>query len=483
MPAPSRDALALGAVGAVALVLRAGAAAVRAPWHDEYFTAWAAGLPWPDLLAALHVDSGPPLPYLLARMGALAGLEPLAAARGVSVLAGTLAVVLAARAATRAWGRSAGALTGLLLATHPLAVAWSSEGRAYGLLMLASAWAWARLDTVTREGRGGLGLGVAVALGCWSHGLGLVTAAAAAVAALFLPAARRRIALVAIGAGLATHLPWVPIAAAQPTAATAWMCEAWRTLPLGERIAAPLRLLPPLAPFGEYLDIPSAPRWAQAAAALAFIALLAAARRVRTPAVLTALPAAGLACLAWLGVPALYPGRAEAAYLAPLAGVLAAGAERRIVKALGAVLVAAACATDLAALRTWAAMPPRGEARLAAALRERMSDGGTIVVGGYWRLGLWYHLDEARKRYEIVNVPAAAAAHPGWYQEEPGVDAASETDVLVPRLAPSPGRAAVVVSPGLASTEPLVTMAVRLGLAPTLDVPGARLYAPRSSPP
>ncbi|MEW6336657.1 MAG: hypothetical protein AB1625_04570, partial [Acidobacteriota bacterium] len=85
MPAPSRDALALGAVGAVALLLRAAAAAIRAPWHDEYFTAWAASIPWPDLLAALRVDSGPPLPYVLVRIGSVAGLEPLAAARAVSV--------------------------------------------------------------------------------------------------------------------------------------------------------------------------------------------------------------------------------------------------------------------------------------------------------------------------------------------------------------------------------------------------------------
>jgi hypothetical protein len=483
VPAPSRHALALGAVGAVALVLRAGAAAVRAPWHDEYFTAWAASLPWPDLLAALRVDSGPPLPYVLAGIGSLAGLEPLAAARAVSVLAGTFAAVLAARAATRAWGQSAGILVGLLLATHPLAVAWSSEGRAYGLLMLASAWAWERLETVAHEGRGASGLGAAVALGCWSHGIGLVAAAAAALAALLLPAARRRIALTAAGAGLATLLPWVPIAAAQPPAATAWMSEAWRMLPAGERLAAPVRLLPPLAPFGEYLDVPSSPRWAQGVAALACVALLLAARRVRTPAALAALPAAGLACLAWLGVPAFYPGRAEAAYLAPLAGVLAAGAKRRIVKALGAGLVAAACVADLAALRTWAGMPPRGEAVLAAALRERLPDGGTVVVGGYWRLGLWYHLAQTRERYEIVNVPAAAAAHPGWYQEEPGANAAAEAGALVSRLAPSPGRAAVVVSPGLASTGPLVTTAARLGLAAAQDVPGARLYAPRSSPP
>lgn len=483
MPAPSRDALALGAVGAVALVLRAAAAAIRAPWHDEYFTAWAASLPWPDLLAALRVDSGPPGPYVLARLSALAGVEPLAAARTVSVLAGTLAVVLAARAASRAWGRSAGVLAGLLLAMHPLAVAWSSEGRAYGLLLFASALTWERIEAVARDGRGAAGLGVAIAVGCWSHGLGLVVAAAAAAAALLLPSARRRGALVAIGAGLATHLSWVPIAAAQPAAATAWMTEAWRMLPPGERLAAPLRLVPPLAPFGEYLDVPSAPRWAQAAAALACVALVIGARRVRTPAVLVALPAAGLACLAWLGVPALYPGRAEAAYLAPLAGILAAGAQRRVVRALGVVLVAAAGVAGLTSLRMWNAMLPRGEARLATVLRQRLPAGGTVVVGGYWRLGLWYHLSKARERFDIVNVPASAAAHPGWYQEEPGDDTAAEIDVLVARLAPSPGRAAVVVSPGLASTEALETMAVRLGLAPTLDVPGARLYAPRSMRP
>ncbi|MFZ5788958.1 MAG: glycosyltransferase family 39 protein, partial [Acidobacteriota bacterium] len=399
----------------------------------------------------------------------------------VSVLAGTLAVVLAARAATRAWGRPAGIVAGLLLATHPLAVAWSSEGRAYGLLMLASAWAWERIEAVERDGGGTVGLGAAVALGCWSHALGLVAAAAAAAAALLLPATRRRTALTAIGAGLATHLPWVPIAAAQPAAATAWMTEAWRMLPAGERMAAPVRLLPPLAPFGEFLDIPSSPAWAQGGAALACVALLFAARRVRTPATLTVLPAAGLACLAWLGVPALYPGRAEAAFLAPFAGVLAAGADRRAARAAGGILVAGACVADVAALRTWSGTPPRGEQKLAAALLERLPEGGTVVVGGYWRLGLWYHLGHGRERYEIVNVPSSAAAHPGWYHDEPVVGAPieAEAEAVASRLASTPERAAAVVSPGLTSTHPLMQMADRLGLVPALDVRGGRLYLPR----
>jgi len=48
-------------VGLAAAVRIAGAF-LRRPWHDEYFTAWVAGLPWRDIVPALRLDSGPPLP-------------------------------------------------------------------------------------------------------------------------------------------------------------------------------------------------------------------------------------------------------------------------------------------------------------------------------------------------------------------------------------------------------------------------------------
>jgi hypothetical protein len=481
MKATRAATVVLPAVAIVAAALRAAGALLRPPWHDEYFTAWATALRPGDLLDALRLDSGPPLPYLLARLAAATGLAPLTAARAISVLAGVLAVLAVAAAARRAAGAGAGLWCAALLALHPLAVAWSSEGRGYALLLLAAALSWERLEALHESGRGAVGLAFAVALGCWSHALGLVLAGAVAVAAFTLSPRARRAALLGCGAGLASHLPWLSVALAQPRAATAWMAGAWSVLPPLDKVLAPIRLLPPAAAFGDSLDLPSAPLAAQIVAALLCLMLVLRARGVARPAVLTATPALGLALVAWAGVPYLFPGRSEALYLAPFLGVVAAAAWRsRWTRAAGALLIAAGAATTAAALAAWAAAPPTTEQRLAEAIRQRLPGGGTVVVGGHWRLGLWYHLGGATSPYALVNVPAEAVAHPGWTIDVASAVAVREVDALTDRLAieTAAGRPlAIVLTPGLTTAKPLAAMAQRLGLREVLRLTTAVVWA------
>ena len=118
------ERLGVVAVAATALGPRVAGAVLRRPWHDEYFTAWLAGLSPDAALAALRLDSGPPGPYLLPWLGVRLGLPPLVVARGVAVLAGTLAVLLVLAAARRSWGSAAGWWAGALLAVHPLGWPW-----------------------------------------------------------------------------------------------------------------------------------------------------------------------------------------------------------------------------------------------------------------------------------------------------------------------------------------------------------------------
>ncbi len=465
-----------------ALLPRALAAAVRPPWHDEYFTLWAAGLPWNELLAALRLDSGPPVPYLLVKLITIFGLPGLAAARALAVAAGTAAVLLAARAAGRTFGAEAGWWAGVLLACHPLAVAWSCEGRAYALLLLAVALAWERLAALAEGEGGAVGLGFAVALACWSHGLGLILALVVAAVALTLPRPSRGRAVAAVAVGLASHLPWLPVAAQQPPAAIAWMATFWRSLPAADRLAAPVRLLSPLGGFGAFLDLPSSPAWAEAGAAALALALLAAACRswgkAWRPLMGFLLPAGALAALAALGVPAFYPGRGEALYLVPFLLLLGAGSVcSRLFRAVAAVLVLSAASVTTVAIARWADRPPSAEKRLAAELRQRLP-GGKVVIGGYWRLGIAYHLGEGRPRFDLVNYPASAAAHPGWY--DPGSDrpAPAELEQLLAELRPQALRTAVLVTPGLGTTPDLERLAAALTLQPGLSVPGARLWLP-----
>ena len=462
----------------VALALRTLGAWWRPPWHDEYFTAWVSALPLADLFAALRVDSGPPLPYLLAKAVALAGMPELVAARAVAVLAGTAAVVVAARAAGRAWGDGAAPWCAALLAVHPLALAWSSEGRAYALLLLAAALGWERLEALEAGGRGAFGLGLAVALACWSHGLGLILAGALCLAALLSPRTARVPALLAVAAGLASHLPWLPVAVRQPPTAIAWMAAPEHEPGVLARLSAPLRLLPPAAPFDRAVDLPGVGPAVALLAALAGLALVLAARHRRPATVLVAVPLAALALLPVFGVPIFYPGRGEALVLAPLLGLLAAGAwRRRPGRLVAALLVAVGLAVSALALVRWGREGPRPEERVAGAIADELPQGGTVVVGGYWRLGIAFHLGAVADRYQLVNVPASAAAHPGWYDDATARPAAGELDALVRRLVGGPP-AAVVVAPGLATEADLRRLAESLGLRRALAVPAGELYLP-----
>jgi hypothetical protein len=474
----SRVRLLWGALAAAALLPRVLGALWRRPWHDEYFTAWVASRPWRELLPSLQVDSGPPLPYVLTKLLATSGLPAIDAARLLTVLAGTAAVLLAARSAERAFGIRAAWWCGGLLALHPLALAWSCEGRAYAWLLLAAAWGWERLEAMARGERAALGLALAVALGCWSHAFGLILALALATAAFSLAASARRTVLLAIAGGVASHLPWLPIALAQPPLATAWMSRSWQMLPATEKLLAPVRLLPTLAPFGAQVDLPSAPGALQLLAAVLVLALLVPPARAARPWLLFGLPALGLAGVAACGVPAFYAGRGEALFLAPFVALLAAGAARgRARTACACALALGGLAMTALALSAWLHEPPRAEERLATTIRQVLPEGGTVVVGGYWRLGLWYHLRGSGREYELVNVPAAAARHPGWYDDAAERPAPGELAHLEARLRAHPGSVTVVVTPHLATTSSLEALARFLRLQPTLSGPVATLYS------
>ncbi|MCU0308887.1 MAG: glycosyltransferase family 39 protein [Chloroflexi bacterium] len=483
IPSSRRSWMVLVVPGVAGLALRAAAAWVRPPWHDEYFTAWASRLSWGDLMAALRLDSGPPLLYVLTRAVSALGVPPLAAARSLAVLAGVLAVVLTVLAARRMWGDGAAWVAGLLLACHPLAVHWGSEGRAYGLLLAAAAWAWERVSRLAGDGRGARGLGLAIALACWVHSLGVILAGAMGACCLLLPRHARRAGLLAAAGGLASHLPWVPIMVAQPPAAIAWMASIWESLAIpSSRLLAVVRYLPGTAAFGGVIDLPSPPLAVELAGAVAVVALLALAWRgaphVGVLAAGFALPVVGFWLLASAGVPVFYPGRTQVVFLLPFLLLLAAP-PARAARAIGLGLAAAGLALSALALVAWAGSPPSAEMRLAQAVQHRLPGGGQVVVGGVWRLGVGYHLQHGGDEFDLMSYPASAAAHPGWYV--PGIDhpAAGELEALATRLATRP--AAVIVSPGADTAGDLRRLAGRLGLQRVDVTPVAELWVPRGT--
>ncbi|MFN3412768.1 MAG: hypothetical protein ACK42L_01750, partial [Thermoanaerobaculum sp.] len=238
----------------VALFLRLVAALTLRPWHDEYFTVWASGLPWREIFAALRWDSGPPLPYLLAKLLSLAGIPALAAARGLSVAAGVLATVFVGLAAQRWASASAGLWACWLFALHPLAVMWAAEGRAYGLLSMAVAWSLWTLGEQRAGGRRFLGLAAALGFGLYTHALGLVWLLAVLAYGLL---ARKTSVLWASGAAVLSFLPWFFVMLQQPPEAVAWMALSLRDVPTWARWLGPLRLLPPLSGWAYTLEAPA----------------------------------------------------------------------------------------------------------------------------------------------------------------------------------------------------------------------------------
>lgn len=453
-----------------ALLLRLSGAVALRPWHDEYFTTWAAQLPLRELLDALRWDSGPPGPYLLTKLVSSLGLPPLWASRALSVGAGVGATALVGSAARRLFSPGAGTVAAWLYAVHPLAVMWGSEGRAYGLLSLAVAtglWSLAHL----KNGKGcWLPLAAALSFALYTHALGLVWLVATLAYGLVR---RANEVLRAAGVAALSFLPWLPVMWHQPSEAVAWMATAFRELPPWAWWLGALRLLPPVSGWGYTLEAPQ-PAWLLqgAAAAVTLVAL----SRVRGWVwLLPAFPAAALSLGWWLGLPVYYPGRGEAVILAPFVAVLASGAQRggRVVVAL---LVALGLGGSGAVVASWWQSPPRPEERVARTLLQRHSSG-VVVTTGWWWLGVRYHLPAS---WRVVHLPREALRHPGWFV--PGRERVSDEELLQAReaLAEAARRGegtAVIVVPGLAEAEELRAWCQRWGWRRG-SFPGGELWTP-----
>jgi hypothetical protein len=118
----------------------------------------------------------------------------------------------------RAGGPAVGAAALVLFALSPYAVRYSSEARMYSLVMLLAAAGALLLDRVLTRSSWGWVVALAATTGAllWTHYWGLYLGAVAGLALLVAwwrrPSQRREVgrALVALGAGAALFLPWIP---------------------------------------------------------------------------------------------------------------------------------------------------------------------------------------------------------------------------------------------------------------------------------
>jgi len=212
----------LALLAALALVLLAGglrvhrAQARRSLWGDE---AQELGIikSSPDLAAltnAVRRDGHPPLHYVIEWSVYRAYGEQFVLARWLQVFCGTLAVATVMWLAWSWFGWRCALLTGLIAATSPFLIFYSSELRSYALLsVLAPLYGLAFLRFMDRrEYRGALLWGAAAAVLAYCHYFAFFVILASGFHALIRDHSRKGWLRVVI-AGTAfcvVYLPWLP---------------------------------------------------------------------------------------------------------------------------------------------------------------------------------------------------------------------------------------------------------------------------------
>ena len=406
---PLARALAWTAI-TVGVAARVFTLAVRPLWADEIFTLTLARKSIPEILAALRVDSGPPLHYLaahllLAPFGSLPGPSDVLV-RVLSLAASLLHLPLLALVARRLGRPAFGLTASALFAISPLAVAYAAEGRAYALASLFALLAFERALALREVPRPGVaaGLSFAAAGAVLTHYLAVFPVAALAILAWDArPRSRRALVLSGFGAA-AIAAVWIPVAMAQPRASMAWSG--------GADFSGVLRDFLANLAFGAPAGSPAMTALG-AAGVLLLAALLARAWRgafapaARVLGVSLALLAAGQFAAGTL----FLPERTALVFL-PFAALLLANAPPAV-PALAGTLSAALLALWLPR----AAEPSPGEL-LARLLEAPARSGRRVLAAGYWGPELDYRLGRARAPGRVVLFPSAVAAHPGWYREE-----------------------------------------------------------------
>ncbi len=223
--APSRTALLLVAICALAAAVRFATLEVQSLWLDESFTLALVRRPFGELLSALPRTERTPPPYVVAVwLWARPFGTSEAGLRSLSALAGTATIPLVFLAGRELVSRRAGLVAAALAAVHPWLVWYSQEARAYALLLLFATaglvffaralradfsprvlalWAVASLLTVTTHPAGAP---IVIAEATWLVGSALMATE------------RRGATVLAVGATAVGALVLIPLALAQSSA-------------------------------------------------------------------------------------------------------------------------------------------------------------------------------------------------------------------------------------------------------------------------
>jgi uncharacterized membrane protein len=421
------SALAWAAI-TVGVAARVFSLVFRPLWADEIFTLTVARKSVPEILAALRVDSGPPLHYLFAYVLLAPFPAPGLAdvfVRLLSFAASLLHLPLLFAVARRLGREEMGLRAAALYSVFPLAVAYAAEGRAYALASLLALLAFERALALRETPRPltALVLTLAAAGAVLSHYLAVFPVAALAILAFDArPVSRRALVLSGLAAA-ALAATWMPIALAQPHASMKWSRDVG--------FASALRDFPANLAFGAPAGGPAMVALGVAGAVVLVALLTREWRGVLAPVARVLGLSLALLALAELGVGDLVLPERTALVFLPFFVLLVAAAPPFVPLAVGTL------ATALLALWLPRAAEPSPGALLARLLEAPARAGRLILAAGSWGPELDYRLQRAGTPGRVLLFPSAVAAHPGWYHEEEipnaTLEAEAEAVLSVPR--------------------------------------------------
>jgi hypothetical protein len=362
------------------LALRVPLLIVRAPFFDELFTRWIAGKSFGGILAALWLDSGPPLYYFVVHA---IGDPSIVTTRLLSLICAAVSVVVILRA-TR-WAPAAA----LLFAVFPPAVLFAVDARAYAMCAMFVTIAVLAIDRDRP-----FVASLALVLAAYSHYYGvlffpilLVTAAGPAA---IQPAGRRRYTLnwqwhyafgrrfASLALAVVLFVPGFWLAMRQPAGAREWMTSAW--------------------PDGLFVRPPVALAIVGAIAVLASLRINRYLFMVIVPLILA------------IALRVYVPMRFEAVVAAPLVLWLAASLrQNRYRLALMAALVGVGITWSALGIIDHANRPPDSYRQAARWVSGNIAANQNVVASGYCYLET---LMNGHSR--VIAFPPEQAEHPGW---------------------------------------------------------------------
>ena len=430
-------------VSAAAFLLALTGAWLRPVWHDELYTLALARLPIGELVAALVVDSGPPLHYLLCHLlFVLVGWQEGSMLGTLMVrLPSVLAFALIPRAVWKA--RPVGDRGGLL--GPLLTVAWlpllyfGTEARAYALLALVNALLWIRGPRwIARGGRWAFCFAVLAACLPLLHYTGLLSFLLLPSLAFFVPRQRRRFLVLALALAALPALAWMPVMLAAPADSMGWVATDEGP---GRPGLATVSVIAPAGPFPALFEasVSPVPPWASVLVLGALIggAALGASRlwqnhhadavdaQVAFRLTIALLPAVGIAVLAVGGIPVYFAGRTESIVWG-LGVAVVVILILRLPPVVRRIIAGSYAVVGMATIAMWfadlPARPPTPGVEVGFALASMIEEGDRVVVAGLWQLEVRHGLAQGlldgsaltSEAVEVGTLPRSQAEHPGW---------------------------------------------------------------------